>query len=212
MPEAALVAVRNETIHIFKITLDLIGLVFHLNQSKAKEGSGFFSELLFNTKKDKTPADLFNNILSTNKSIMVFASKIPVHDLEELERRELAHYNNMVITLSQVAKTVINIGPEIEEIESSENTSVSQLMILICDTTNSNLVLLHKILEESLEKQTLEVYNNQIKQDYKMVVEKIAEAIEKKLIQEKDISLLLMVNGMATQTIRQLFRTLEKLI
>jgi hypothetical protein len=134
-----------------------------------------------------------------------------VNDLEELERRELTHYNHMVITLSQVAKTIITIGPEIEEIESSENPTVNQLMKLICDTTNSNLVLLHKIAESSAEKQTLEVYNNQIKHDYKMVVEKIAETIEKKLIQEKDISLLLMVNGIATQTIRQLFRTLEKL-
>ncbi|RAR50395.1 Na/Pi cotransporter family protein [Flavobacterium lacus] len=212
LPEAALVAVRNETMHVFKVTLDLIGLVYHLNQSKTKDERWFFSDLLFNTKKDKTPIDLFNNILSVNKSIIVFASKIPVNDLEELERRELTHYNHMVITLSQVAKTVISIGPEIDEIESSENPTVSQLMKLICDTTNSNLVVLHKIAESSVEKQTLEVYNNQIKQDYKMVVEKIAETIEKKLIQEKDISLLLMVNGIATQTIRQLFRTLEKLV
>lgn len=211
LPEAALVAVRKETIHVFKLTLDLIGLLFHVNQSNEKQERGILSELLFISKKEKTPTDLFDIILSTNKSIMVFASKIPINDLEESERIELTHYNHMVLTLSQVAKTVVNMVPDIDEIESSENKTVNQLMKLISNTTNTNLVLLNEISEIAIDKQTIEVYQNEIKQAYKMIVVQISEAIEKKLIQEKHISPLLMVNGFATQTIRQLFRIVEKL-
>ena len=105
---------------------------------------------------------------------------------------------------------MLSIRSELEEIEASENLKVQELMKLIRNTTRDNLLLLQKFSETAIEKQTAEVYQNQMKQEYKMIVEQITKAIENKLIEEKHISLLLMVNGFATQTIRQLFRVMEK--
>jgi hypothetical protein len=87
---------------------------------------------------------------------------------------------------------------------------VQDLMQLISNTTLGHLVLLQNSSATFIEKHSMEIYQNQIKQEYKVIVQNITEAIEQKLIQEKYISSLLMVNGFATQIIRQLFRILEK--
>jgi phosphate:Na+ symporter len=210
LPEAAVVAVRNETLHVFTLTLHLISQLFHLEKPQEKGKRLLFSEILGISKKQKTPIELFDEIQATNNAILIFASKISLEGLDVTEKKQHLHSSHIVLTLSQISKTILSIQSELEEIEASENVKVQELMRLICTTTRDNIVLLQKFLETAIDKQTAEVYQNQMKQEYKIIVEQITEAIENKLIEEKHISLLLMINGFATQTIRQLFRILEK--
>ncbi|WP_291114067.1 Na/Pi cotransporter family protein [Flavobacterium sp. UBA6135] len=208
LPEAAVVAVRNETLQVYRSTLQLISVLFHLERPEKK--GQFFSSFLYSSKKQANPIEVFEDIQSRVNAILIFSSKIHVSDLEEIEQKDLTNSNHMILTLSQVSKTIVSIRAELEEIDASENQKVQDLMQLISNATLEHLVLLHNSSATFIEKHSMEIYQNQIKQEYKVIVQNITEAIEQKLIQEKYISSLLMVNGFATQTIRQLFRILEK--
>ncbi|MDP2159897.1 MAG: Na/Pi symporter [Flavobacterium sp.] len=208
LPEAAVVAVRNETLQVYRLTLHLISVLFHLEKPEKK--GQFFSSFLLSSKKQTNPIEVFEDIQSRVNVILIFSSKIHVSDLDNIEQKDLTNSNHMILTLSQVSKTIVSIRSELEEIQASENEKVQDLMQLISKTTVEHLVMLQNNSATLIEKHSMEIYQNQIKQEYKVIVENITEAIEQRLIQEKYISSLLMVNGFATQTIRQLFRILEK--
>lgn len=211
LPEAAEAAVKKETFLVFGLTLKLISKLLHLEEKPKEKGKERLFSDFFSSKKEETPLELFENIQQINKNILIYASKISTDELEASEKRDLSHMNHIIVVITQVTKTLMSIIPELEETESSENKTVEELLQLIRNTTHNHLITLQQISENTIQKETHEVYQNKINQDYKVIVDKISLAISEKTIQEKHISSLLMINGFLTQSIRQLFRALEKL-
>jgi phosphate:Na+ symporter len=210
LPEAAEIAVKNETIHAFQKTLKMISTLLNLDEIKSLKDSRKKPEF-FKLKKTETFAKVFDDVQQINKEIIVFASHIHVDQLEANMKEIHTQTNYVVMVLSQVSKTLSGIAQEVEDIEQSSNKKVSEIFSQIKENTLENLLLLNELLEKKQSLETFELYYNQINNDYKIIVDSVTQAIDSKKIEEKHISSLLIINGFLTQSIRQLLKAVEKL-
>jgi phosphate:Na+ symporter len=208
LPEAAVMAVKKESLRVFENTLKLIFRLLHLEKSKEKKG--LFASLFSNDKKEQSALELFEEIQQTNQTILVFASKIPIDNLEELDKKELNQATQMTLVTSQITKTLMSIQMELEELTQSEQITVDLVLNQIRNVTKEHLIYLKELIAQPISRDAHEQIQNKIKHDYKGIVGSITEQLKLKNIEEKEASLLLMINGFITQTIRQLFRTLER--
>jgi len=208
LPEAAVVAAKKESFHVLELTMKFIFRLLHLE--KIKEKRGLMATLFPTDSKEHTPLQLFEEIQLINKAILVFSSKIPSDALEEIEKKELNHAIQMAMVTSQASKTMMSIESELRELDQAEHPGVNTLMKQIRNLTKNHLLHLQEVISTPLSKESHEVLQHKIKQDYKEIVSAITDHIKQKSIDEKDASSLLMINGFMTQTVRQLFRILEK--
>ncbi len=203
LPEAAEVAVRNETIHAFQKTLRLISLLLRTEKNEGAE--------TFHSKKKENFVSVFEDIQKLNKDILVFCSHIPVDQLEESQKERNSNIKYIVMVLSQVSKTLAGIIQEVEEVDNSSNKKVQEIVNHLKSQIHEDIPILFKMLDKEELPETIELFLDKVKSDYKNMVELISRAIEEKKIEEKHISTLFMVNGLLSQSIRHLLRAVEKL-
>lgn len=208
LPEAAVVAAKKESLHGLELTMKFIFKLLHLE--KIKEKKGLLASLFTSDAKEQTTLQLFEEIQQLNKSILVFTSKIPTDPLEESEKKELNHAIQMTMATAQASKTMMSIETELQELDQSEHAGVNTLLKQIRNLTKEHLMHLREVITTPLSKEAHDILQQKIKQDYKEIVASITEHINQKSIDEKEASSLLMINGFMTQTVRQLYRILEK--
>jgi len=114
------------------------------------------------------------------------------------------------MVLSQVSKTLTGIIQEVEEVENSSNKKVQEIVNHLKSQMKNNITIILEMLEKEESPETIEIYIDKVNSDYKDMVDRISRAIEKKMIEEKHISTLFMVNGLLSQSIRHLLRAVEK--
>lgn len=210
LPEAAEMAVINETTYAYQKTLKMISVLMNLEllpETKSMQSKPEFLKV----KKGEHFTKIFDEVQQLNKAIMVFASHIHVDQLDATIKERHHQVNYVVMVLSQVSKTLSGIIQEIEEIEQSGNAKVKAIITQIKQNTLGHLTLLNELLENSKSEATYEIHNESINADYKVIVDKVTQAIDSKKIEEKHISSLLMINGFLTQSIRQLLKAVQKL-
>jgi phosphate:Na+ symporter len=208
LPEAAVIAAKKESLHGLELTMKFIFKLLHLE--KIKEKKGLLSSLFIREAKEQTTLQLFEEIQLLNKSILVFTSKISTDPLEESEKKELNHAIQMTMATAQASKTMMSIETELQELDHSEHAGVNTLLKQIRNLTKEHLMHLQEVITTPVSKQSHDILQQKIKQDYKGIVTSITEHINLKSIDEKEASSLLMINGFMTQTVRHLFRILEK--
>ncbi len=212
LPEAAEVAVRNETIHAFYKTMRLISLFLKMEEKEEEEEENSFNirKEFFSTHKKENFVSVYEDLQNLNKEILVFSSQIPVDELEESQKYRSSNIKYIVMVLSQVSKTLAGIVQEMEEVDNSSNKKVQQILNHIKSKIKEDISILLGMLDKEEFPESTELYMDKVNADYKIVVDKITHAIEEKKIEEKHISTLFMINGFLTHSTRQLFRAVEK--
>jgi len=99
LPEAAEVAVRNETIHAFQKTLRLIYLLLGFDK-KEVNGNGSIRNGFFSSHKKENFVSVFEDVKKLNKEILVFSAQIPVDQLESSQKERSSNIKYLSYTLS----------------------------------------------------------------------------------------------------------------
>lgn len=206
LPEAAVAAAKQETEVAYQETLQWLNEVLKTNVTDETTNIPVFKRII--SKKPDPEIISFEELQQKFRRIITFAAQIATDSLDETDKTTLQNIVQKVMVLSQITKTMAGIAVDIEDLEQTQNANVSAIFTEI----SQNVFSYVEVLRNPCEDAVYPLLREQLNHDYKEIVQKITQAIDNKQIKEKHISILLIVNGIATQSVRQLIRHLEDTI
>ena len=207
LPEASVAAAQQETEMVYNETLFWLNEVLKSNKTDSDaEKTTIFRRII--PSKSSGKQITFEDLQLKYRTILTFTAQISSDGLEEVDKKILNTIIQKVMILSQITKTIAGIAVDIEELEQSNNANVSAVFNKI----GENVKEYTAVLQKPCENEVYILLREQLNHDYKEIVEKITYFIDNKLIKEKHISTLLIVNGIVAQSVRQLIRHLEDTI
>lgn len=206
LPEAAVAAAKQETEVAYQETLQWLNEVLKTNVTDETTNIPVFKRII--SKKPDPEIISFEELQQKFRKIITFAAQIATDSLDETDKTTLQNIVQKVMVLSQITKTIAAIALDIEDLEQTQNANVSAIFTEISQNVFSYIEVLRNPCEDAV----YPLLREQLNHDYKEIVQKITQAIDNKQIKEKHISILLIVNGIATQSVRQLIRHLEDTI
>jgi phosphate:Na+ symporter len=191
LPEAGIKAIHQETGFLILKTIQ------------------FGESLLGNNKKTNLEEEL-EELRVLQAAITVYASNIRHGDLEPEEKSKIHQTISVATQLSQVSRTLWTIHGEIDDLKNSSTLGATKLFV----DSIENHVCIWKRLQLLMEETTdvgLSISNmeNELAMNYEEFISLVAKQLDKHEIQDKHASALLLVNGLLTQTNRQLIHLFE---
>jgi len=210
--EAATAALRNEIIHLLVECQLYCVRILKIEESIVFDEPTPFEK---NNKKMFSLERLYENIKILHGEIFSFYSRLQFQKLEEGEAHELERMIYASRNMINSIKNFKGIRQNLEEFDGSENYYLNSQYILF----RKRLVELHHEMDhirqlESQEQQyakLLETFVRVENQDKRFIKEAMAAAASKK-VEEMDISSLLLVNRLFTQSCRLQVFSLKDLL
>ncbi len=210
--EAATAALRNEIIHLL-IECQLYGVrILKIEENIVFEEATHFEK---GKKKKYSVESLYENIKILHGEIFSFYSRLQSQKLEETEAQELERIMYASRNIMNSIKNMKGIRHNLDEFDGSENHFLNTQYSLFRKRT---VELLHEMdsikhLENREEQyaKLLEAFVRVENLDKRFIKETMAAAAEKKL-QDMDISSLLLVNRLFTQSCRLQVFSLKDLL
>lgn len=207
LPEAALKALNEETKHLFFETIRFGTMVLKINSNEKKSDRHLIPiELLAKKEKDNAEMQL-SHINQLQNKITIYATNFKQEELEKEDAAKLHQLIHACMMLSHVIKTIWSVRENVEELAASSNQNALQYFQQIQQNHSLFWFNLEAALIEN-SKSLVKIPENLIKsleQQYETFIAQVAEALEKLYIKDKHASTLLMLNGLLTQSNRQLY-------
>ncbi|MBC8316452.1 MAG: Na/Pi symporter [Desulfobulbaceae bacterium] len=210
--DAATAALRNEILHLL-VECQLYGIrTLKIEENIVFDGPTPFEK---GRKKKFTIESLYENIKILHGEIFSFYSRLQSQQLEEGEAHELERVIYASRNIINSIKNIKGIRQNLDEFDSSENPYLNNQYTLF----RKRLVELHHEMDrikqmESQEEQyarLLETFVRVDNLDKRFIKETMAAAADKK-VQDMDISSLLLVNRLFTQSCRLQVFSLKDLL
>ena len=210
--EAAAAALRNEILHLLQECQ-----LYSIRILKIEESLVFSKPTPFekHIRKKMSSETLYENIKMLHGEIFSFYSRLLSHTMEEAEAKELERVIYASRNIMNSIKNIKGIKQNLDEFDSSENTHLNKQYV----SFRKRLLELHHDMEriqelENREEQyakLLETFVHVEKLDERFIRE-IMAAAAKKQIEEIEISSLLLVNRLFTQSCRLQVFSLKDLL
>jgi len=192
LPEAGIKALHDETGH-------LLGKNIKLAKSLLNPGAD----------KKRTAAQRIEEVQVLQSAISVYGSNIKHGELETHEKTKIHQTISISIQLSQISKTLWAIHNEIDELNNSSTPGALELFDKLKEKNLQLLKLIdNAVQDDSTSSLSLSNLSNEIEATNEDFISYIAEQLDHKQIENKHASWLILVNGLLTQTNRQLLQTL----
>jgi phosphate:Na+ symporter len=214
LPEAALKALNEETKHLFYETIRLGMMVLRIDNKEMSASQHLVPiELLAKKQKHNSEAQL-NQINKLQKEITIYATNFRQEDVEKEDTTRLHQLIHACMMLSHVAKTIWSVRVNAEELYAS-STDKARAYYDIIKQNHSNFwfKIEAAIIENNLSQKGIpDDLIKELEQKYEAFITRVANALERGLIKEKHASSLLLINGLLTQSNRQLYNAAQILI
>jgi phosphate:Na+ symporter len=214
LPEAALKALNEETKHLFYETIRLGMMVLRIDNKEMSASQHLVPiELLAKKQKHNSEAQL-NQINELQKEITIYATNFRQEDVEKEDTTRLHQLIHACMMLSHVAKTIWSVRVNAEELYAS-STDKARAYYDIIKQNHSNFwfKIEAAIIENNLSQKGIpDDLIKELEQQYEAFITRVANALERGLIKEKHASSLLLINGLLTQSNRQLYNAAQILI
>ena len=193
LPEAGIKALHNETGFLLQKTIR-------------------FGESLLSAEKigKKLPEERLEDLKILQSAISVYGSNIRHGELETEDKAKIHQTMSVSIQLSQVAKTLWAIHTEIEELSNSSTQGATDIFEKIRQQNISFWSVLQNLIEqEEIHELSISNLAHEIELNYEQLINLVATELDQRKIADKHASWLMLVNGLLTQTNRQLLHNLE---
>ncbi len=214
LPEAALKALKEETKHLFYETIRLGMMVLRID-SKEMSASHHLVPIELLAKKEKSnPEEQLKQINQLQKEITLYATHFKQEEVETEDAARLHQLIHACMMMSLVAKTIWSVRENTEELYISSNQKAREYYDLIKQNHSGFWFKIEAAIIESNNSQTGisdELIKNLEKQ-YETFITHVANALEQGQIKEKHASSLLQINGLLTQSNRQVYNAAQIII
>ncbi|MFN4234319.1 MAG: Na/Pi cotransporter family protein [Bacteroidia bacterium] len=214
LPEAALKALNEETKHLFHETVRLGMMVLRIDNKEMSASQHLVPIELLAKKEKNNPEAQLNQINQLQKEITIYAANFRQDEVESEDAARLHQLIHACMMLSQVSKTIWSVRDNAEELYSSSTDKAREYYDIIKQNhSNFWFNIEAAIIENSASKKGIpDELIQEIEQQYEAFITRVAGALEKGLIKEKHASSLLLINGLLTQSNRQVFNTAQIIV
>ncbi len=212
VPEAAIAALRDETIHLLKEVLVYNLRVLNIDESLVIENSHSGSCAKW---KNGTLEQHYENLKLLQAAIFAFAANVQTRGPSPAEADELHHYLHGARMVLHSAKTLKDIRHNFEEFESADDEFLNQQYDHFRKRLTTTYLKLDQIIAEHQEKnKTKSILKllKQLKKNDDQLVAATTQAIASNKIKHIDVSTLLIVNRAFVQSSRQVLQALREIL
>jgi phosphate:Na+ symporter len=216
LTEAAIKAMKEEIKHLLIEAVNLGAMLLGAEEKHKSASSHFIPTELLGFSTGKTPELQLAKITELEKSITLYAANIRHTELEETDAAHLYQLMHASMSINQVVKILWGLREYIEVIENTENNKVIELYELL-KTYHINYwhaiekEIVHTEIKDEIAISAESRYNI-ILENYETFVSTVAKKLEEGSLKEKHVSSLLQLNGLLTQSNRQLHNSSDVLI
>jgi phosphate:Na+ symporter len=209
VPEAAIAALKNETLHLLKDVFIYNLRVLNIDESLVLQDTS-------TAKPNKSSLELqYENLKLLQAAIFSFAANVQTRELSQTDASLLHHYLHGARMALHSAKTLKDIRHNFEEFESADNEFLNQQHGQFRKRLTSTYFKLDEIMNESQEShqtKTMLKLLKQLRKDDDRLVNLAADAITGNKIQQLDVSTLLIVNRAFVQSSRQVIQAIKEIL
>ena len=209
VPEAAIAALKNETLHLLREVLIYNLQVLNIDESLVLQEAN-------NAKPKKSSLELqYENLKLLQAAIFSFATNVQTRELSKTDAEDLHHYLHGARMALHSAKTLKDIRHNFEEFESADNEFLNQQHGQFRKRLTSTYFKLDEIINESQEShqtKTMLKLLKRLRKDDERLVKLAADAITGNKIQQLDVSTLLIVNRAFIQSSRQVIQAIKEIL
>lgn len=214
LPEAALKALNDETKHLLHETIRLGMMVLKINTKETSSLQHLVPIELLAKKEKYNSNEQLNQIEQLQKEITVYAANFRQNEVETEDAARLHQLIHACMMLSHVAKTLWSLKENAQELYSSSNNKASEFFEHIQQIHSEFWFNIEAAIIKNQENKTSIPDNlvQNIELQYEAFINRVASALESGAIKEKHASSLLLVNGLLTQSNRQIFNTAQIIV
>jgi phosphate:Na+ symporter len=209
VPEAAVAALKNETLHLLKEVFIYNLRVLNIDESLVLQDTS-------TAKPKKSSLELqYENLKLLQAAIFSFATNVQTRELSKTDASLLHHYLHGARMALHSAKTLKDIRHNFEEFESADNEFLNQQYGQFRKRLTATYFKLDEVINESQEThqtKTLLKLLKQLRKDDERLVKLAADAITGNQIQQLDVSTLLIVNRAFVQSSRQVIQAIKEIL
>ena len=209
VPEAAIAALKNETLHLLKEVFIYNLRVLNIDESLVLQDTS-------TAKPNKIALELqYEKLKLLQAAIFSFAANVQTRELSKTDANLLHHYLHGARMALHSAKTLKDIRHNFEEFESADNEFLNQQHAQFRKRLTATYFKLDEVINESQEShqtKTLLKLLKQLRKDDDRLVKLAANAITGNKIQQIDVSTLLIVNRAFVQSSRQVIQAIKEIL
>ncbi len=213
VPEAAISAVKHETLHLVKNVLRYNLSLLNIDENLV------FSQIDYRNseKKQKTlsPEEKYENVKLLQAEIFTFSTQIQGHELTEKEPEQLNRYLHAARMALHSAKTFKDVKHDFEEFENADNIFLNDQYTHFRKRLIETYLKIDKIVEEDGKKDKTKAILKTLKQlrdDDRQFVYFTTQAISSRQIEDINVSTAIIANRAFVQSSRQILLALKELL
>ncbi len=210
--EAAIAALRKETLHLAKNTLHHNVAILRVDENLV------FSEVSAGSDKrhnKPSPQNSYENLKLLQADIFTFAVGIQSNELTETESKDLNRYLHAARMALHSAKILKDVGHNFDDFDNSDNTFLNEQNEHFRRRLVATYLNIHKIIlqdgDRNLTKAILKMMK-QLKNEDQAFLVRITKAINDKQIQSIEVSTAIIVNRAFVQSSRQELLAFKELL
>jgi phosphate:Na+ symporter len=212
VPDAATMALKKEIHHLLEESQ-----FYNLRLLKIDEKLVFSHDCPFEkTSKKKLRLDKFyENMKLLNAEIITFYSRLQREKLDRAEARGLERLNYVSRNIMNSVKNLKSVRHNFDEFDASDNTYLNSQYRIFRKRLVEVYLSMNRILSMSNEEdQYLELLDvfSQVEEADNLFIKNTLNAVSKNMVQEVDISSLLLVNRLFTQACRMQIYSVKDLL
>lgn len=212
MPEAAVEALYRELRHLFRETIALGATLLGLVKAGAmgKVDAELFD--LWKEHEEQAAEEQFVHTRALQDIITLYASNIRQGELEADDHARMHRLMHASMTLNQVVKTLWGMRNDLDDLDGEDQ--VADLFRALRHRNRHYWEGLLQILKEdkTAGKLMLDEMSSGMEAEHEGFIKSVTGQLSQQTIKEKQASTLLVVNGLLTQSNRQLFTSLDEML
>jgi len=211
VPEAATTALKNEVLHQLLLSLRYLGKRYKLKPSQIQMGNQAEGPSMEEELRELTHGDLEH----LHAEIFTFYALIQAEAIEAEEALQLEPIIRSSRSMMNVVRNLYDLRMEIDDIGREDNTFLHHAHTEVLARITR---LWHTIEEIALEpraemqEEKLHLLFQSVEEEDKAFIRANAGAISRREIREQDVTKLLMINRLLTQSSRMVVLSLQNLI
>lgn len=214
LPEAALKALNDETKHLFHETVRLGMMVLKIDNKEIGSTQHLVPIELLAKKEKNNPEAQLNQNHQLQKEITIYATNFRQNEVEPEDAARLHQIIHACMMLSHVTKTIWSVKGNAEELYFSSTDKAREYYDTIKQIHSNFWFNIEAAIIENQENKSPipDSLIKDIEHQYEAFITRVASALERGLIKEKHASSLLLINGLLTQSNRQVFNAAQIIV
>jgi phosphate:Na+ symporter len=216
LPEASLNALKREIRHLYSLTLILLEHIVHVKHAQYQLATEYkyFADYLKQNPASNTLHQI-DKLRKLQAAIATYAINIKQQELELQDVKQLHQLIHVAMGLQQLHQLATGLLDDRENLQSSTNVDVQELMRQLHSRFSGYLREFHYEWEEGHQLLDIgiapDLLSQRLEADYDQFISQISTLLADGKIESRHATALLSLNGLLTQCFRQVFKLFEPL-